>query len=157
MSEEKNISLVTLEEAKGVMTDGFENEKALCDFFEEKIKDICLELGHDYKTHKREDGITPRRFGGNKPRIDFRVITHQGGSVLIECKNPTNVYPESINSIGQALGYLQIAKRANIKIDEVFIVTSTFDISAIEIIQEHKLPISICIIDRDNLAVWHHE
>lgn len=138
--------------------DDFKTEKELCDYIELNIKAFCEDIGIHYQNHARETYITKiKRFGANKPKIDFLVKDKQGKKTLIEVKNPKNLQREINRSIAQMLDYYIIAEENGHEIDKAYIVTTKCNPSFIKIVQRFNLPIGLILISKSKLAVWDKE
>lgn len=134
----------------------FKNESEMCDYIEKNAelfaKDV-LEI--EYKSHKREyylgDTLLIGRKKGNLPRIDFAFTSIDNEIILVECKNPSNIYSELCISIGQILSYYCIAKKNGVKVNRICIVSTQFNMVIRDIIIEFNLPIEFYILNKTNL------
>ena len=132
----------------------FKTEKDLCDYIETNIKLFCSDIGVNYKGHERESHITKfKRFGNNKPKIDFLVEDHEGEYTLIEVKKPRYLR-EAIVGISQMLEYIVIAEKEGLKLKKSFILTTKCDCEFIEVIERFNLPIDLILFSKEKLAVW---
>lgn len=136
----------------------FKNEKEMCNYIADNIDKFCKDvLNVEYEECLREWYFTPvgaRRLSGNKPHIDIAVKCKDGEYVLIECKNPRHDYKENINAIGQLLDYIRIAEDNGYKIKDSWICTSKHKIGLTYTIKKFNLPINICVLNKNNNAVW---
>ena len=132
------MQLCTLEEIKEVFNnkDCFKNEKEFCDYIESNIETFCKEiLEVDFEDYKRESSLVNKRFGPNKPRIDFLIKCKDGEYVLVECKHPKNIYRENIGALSQLMNYVLLAERYNKKVKSIWLCTTKMKDDLIEIIE----------------------
>lgn len=135
----------------------FPKEKNLQNYLDINMKSFINDiLGLKYQNHKRESFIVNKSFGGNKPRIDFLVNLKNNECVLIECKNPKNKYREIVSAIGQILDYILLAEKAGKKIKDTYLVTSKINQTVLDIINRFKLPIKVCLINKEKLMICHN-
>ncbi|WP_035290243.1 hypothetical protein [Clostridium sp. KNHs214] len=135
----------------------FPKEKDLQNYLDINMKSFVSDiLNLDYKNHERESFIINKRFGGNKPRIDFLINLKNNECVLIECKNPKNKHREIISALGQILDYILLAEKAGKKIKDTYLVTSKINQTALDIIDRFKLPIKVCLINKENLMICNN-
>jgi len=135
-------------------TDDFKTEKELCEYIEINMEIFCEEiLGGKLKRYQREWYLTKlKRFGPNKPRIDFFVELEDGREIGIECKNPKFVFSELVKAISQLLVYGIIAEENNCKLDELVLVISKYDDYFIKVIRRFKLPLRVFVLSKQFAA-----
>lgn len=132
------------------MPASFKSEKELCDYLEINIQSFALEiLGEPLVSYKRESYLGYRAFGANKPRIDFELFT-PNKRVLVECKNPTNVFGEITRAISQLLTY---GAMAGGDCELVLVTSKTLPIVQ-QTILRYNLPIKVVYLTKDVLAEW---
>jgi hypothetical protein len=134
----------------------FTSEKELTDFLKLNMNTLIKELGYEKALEVEEESfiIPAKRFGANKPRVDFKVKVSEKLYILIECKNPKHVYREMLNSIAQMMGYIAIAENCGLKVDKYWVVTTRFDPECARIIKRFNLPIGIAIVSNNKIATW---
>lgn len=134
-------------------------ERGLCDFIEKNIDNFCNEIGYNNPiSYERESFLVPlKRFGANKPHADFKIEIAPKKYLVVECKNPRHVYRELLNSLAQILGYAEICHVHAVSVEGYWIVTTRFDVSLSAVIKRYNLPISVCVISKDKIAVWKNE
>lgn len=133
----------------------FKSEKELCDFIDDHAEDFAKDiLNIEYKSHKREFYLGQRinvSLGfGNMPHIDFMFEGNSGKVILVECKNPSNVYAELSNAIGQILSYYCTAKENGIEVDRMCIVTGRYNDKIRKVINQFNLPIEVYVMSKQN-------
>ena len=134
--------------------DDFKTEKDLCDFIEINIEKFCADIGINYKSHERESYITKhKRFGNNRPKIDFYIQDQDGEYILLEVKKPRS-QREVIPAISQLLQYFVIAEQAGLKVKKSFLLTTKCEAEVIEVIERFKLPIDLILFAKGKMAIW---
>lgn len=143
-------------DANVYLLDRFKTEKELCDFIDYHAKHFAEDvLNIEYKSHKREFYLGQRinvSLGfGNMPHIDFMFEDNNGKVILVECKNPSNIYAELSNAIGQILSYYCTAKENGIGVDRMCIVTGRYNDKIRKVINQFNLPIEVYVMSKQNV------
>lgn len=135
----------------------YKTEKELKDYIENNI-DICIKdlENEEVLLYKREYNFSKIFNDKQKSRVDFYVKTKTNKGIIIECKNPTNIYPELVTSISQLLAYNINAQKKGFVINSLWIITTVYDNIIFEIIDKYNLPINICAINKNKIAIWKH-
>lgn len=128
----------------------YTTEKELCDDIENNIARFCHDaLDTEYISHIREKYLSYRRFGSNKPHVDFEIVTDKG-KFIVECKNPHNTYSEMTRSISQLLSYGTLAEPDQSYL--VLVTTATLPVVQ-QTIYKYELPILVVYM-ADVIATW---
>lgn len=133
----------------------FNKEKDMCDYIEDNIDIFCEEvLNTKYISHQRESYLDKAvKLQPNKPHVDFFIETENKEYIIVECKNPINVYRENVLAIGQILDYIRVAENNGFKIKEAWICTSRIKEGICETINKFNLPIKVCLLNKKYNAV----
>jgi hypothetical protein len=131
----------------------FKNENHLCDFLEDNLEKFSEEwLGGKVSRYRREWFFKEhRKFGGNRPRIDF-MLEVNGKRIGIECKRASQSFHESTRAISQLLSYGVLAEENGNKFDEMILLTSSFEETTLKIIRKYNLPIRYFVLTRNYTA-----
>lgn len=129
----------------------FEKEEDMCRFIDEHAKEFAenvLEI--EYIGHKKEYYITNSKGkAGNRPRVDFAFFT-ENGIILCECKNPSNVYSESVVAVGQSLTYLSFARLEGIQVKRFCIISTNYLPIIGQVIRDYNLPLEYFIFSKSH-------
>lgn len=135
------------------ISNDFNNESQLCDFIELNKEEFAREiLEIEYLSHVREYYVKgKRRFKDkNTARVDFLFTSTSGENILVECKNPKNVYCDLRNGLIQLMAYYCDTKKSGIKVDRLVLLTTKFDIVIQEIIAEYKLNVEVIVFSKQH-------
>lgn len=135
-----------------IFSSDFKKESELCDYIENNIKNVCIDLFEDeYVSHEREFNIDKvSYYKGSPKRIDFYIITKKH-KILCEVKNPTNVYSELTNGMAQMMSYIVTAERNNIEYDRTVIISSKYHGQFLDIRNRFNLPIEFYCVSKSKL------
>lgn len=137
----------------------FSTEKDFCDYLELNMDNVCKDI---FKSplikYERESYIDVKRgnFGlrGSQTRVDF-FITCENGCYLIEAKKPGNLQREMNRSLAQILDYILVCEDCGVKLKGAWIFTTRIHESIVRLIARFKLPIHVCILNKQEHAVLY--
>ena len=133
----------------------YETEKDLCKHVEENIRPLCRDLGYpEVIGYKRECRVSST--GRRATRVDFRVEISPGHHILIECKNPCHTGRELLASVGQILDYAVTSESDGVSVVDCWLLTTKLDLACLQVVHRFRLPISMCVLGSDELAVWRN-
>lgn len=131
----------------------FSQEEELCDYIDAHPRLFSLDiLEEEYQSHEREWDLNQyRRFGPRCTRVDFMFSTDVSECVLVECKNPVNIYSEIRNAIAQLMAYRVVTMENDITPDRCLLVTSKYHPVVGKMIDSYELPIEVFVLGKDRI------
>lgn len=128
------------------------SEDELADRVEANIQKLFLNIYSDNLLgYDREYEVGKSSQYGRGRRCDFFLHGESVGNIIWECKNPTYDLTELQNGISQLLGYYSLAKRSNILVNRLCLLTTGWDDSIRDIIHDFSLPIEVILVGDNHI------
>lgn len=135
----------------------FKNEKELLEYILLNKEVFCEEvLGIKYKNHIVENPFRPIEFlHDNTPNVDLVFIDSEDYIHMIELKCPHNAYGENLMGLGQCLSYYYLSRVNNLRLADVYLVTTKHNNLIPLVINDNDLKIKYIYFDKSKHAVLY--
>lgn len=146
-------SFIYMKDAESMFSERMESESAFVDSFIYQVKPM-IESVYEAKviSVETEKFFNFRKAGLFNFRADIYVRAEEN-DFLIEAKNPTHTFRESIAGITQLMTYDIALERMDVDVKKIYL-SSTIEPMVIEFIKKYNLDIDVFLFNGKQTALW---